>query len=62
MLDQIGLDFPIRHLYNSAAIAELDPEFDMAREGIILYGLLPSDEVALGRIGGIKPAMALRSH
>ena len=62
MLDQIGLDFPIRHLYNSAAIAELEPEFDMAREGIILYGLLPSSEVDLNRIGGVKPAMALRSH
>ena len=62
MLDRIKVDFPIRHLYNSAAIAELEPEFDMAREGIILYGLLPSDEVDLSRIGGVKPAMSLRSH
>ena len=62
MLEMIGVDFPIRHLYNSAAIAELEPEFDMAREGIILYGLLPSDEVDLSRIGGVKPVMALRSH
>ena len=58
----IGIDFPICHLYNSAAITELEPEFDMAREGIILYGLLPSNEVDLSRIGGVKPAMALRSH
>ena len=62
MLDLIGVDFPICHLYNSAAIAELEPEYDMAREGIILYGLLPSDEVDLSHIGGVKPAMALRSH
>lgn len=62
MLEEIPVDFPIRHLYNSAAITELEPEFDMAREGIILYGLLPSDEVDLRRIGGVKPAMALRSH
>ena len=62
MLDMIGVDFPIRHLYNSAAIVEQEPEFDMAREGIILYGLLPSGEVDLSRIGGVKPAMALRSH
>ena len=34
----------------------------MAREGIILYGLLPSNEVDLSRIGGVKSAMALRSH
>ena len=58
----IGMKFPICHLYNSAAIVDLEPEFDMAREGIILYGLLPSDEVDLSRLGGVKPAMALRSH
>jgi len=62
MVAAIGVKFPICHLYNSAAITELEPEFDMAREGIILYGLLPSDEVDLSRIGGVKPAMALRSH
>jgi len=62
MQKAIGIEFPICHLYNSAAIAELEPEFDMAREGIILYGLLPSDEVDLSRIGGVKPVMALRSH
>ena len=62
MQKQIGLTFPICHMYNSAAIVDLEPEFDMAREGIILYGLLPSDEVELSRIGGIKPVMSLRSH
>ena len=62
MLDLIGLEFPIRHLYNSAAIIELEPEFDMAREGIVLYGLYPSNEVDLEKIGGIRPVMALRSH
>lgn len=62
MVAAVGIKFPLCHLYNSAAITELEPEFDMAREGIILYGLLPSDEVDLSRIGGVKPAMALRSH
>ena len=62
MVETIGVDFSVRHLYNSAAIVELEPEFDMAREGIILYGLNPSDEVDISRIGGVKPAMALRSH
>ena len=62
MLDMVGVDFSIRHLYNSAAIAELEPEFDMARVGILLYGLHPSDEVDGSSIGGVKPAMALRSH
>ena len=62
MQADIGVKFPICHLYNSAAIVELEPEFDMAREGILLYGLQPSDEVDLSRIGGVKPAMSLRSH
>lgn len=62
MLAYVGVDFPIRHLYNSAAIAELEPEFDMAREGIVLYGLQPSDEVNLDAIGGVNPVMSLRSH
>ena len=62
MVEAISVEFPIRHLYNSAAIATLEPEFDMVRQGIILYGLQPSDEVDLGRIGGVKPAMSLRSH
>lgn len=58
----IGVDFPICHMYNSAAIVDLEPEYDMVRGGIVLYGLLPSDEVDLSRIGGIKPVMSLRSH
>ena len=62
MVAAVGIKFPLCHLYNSAAITELEPEFDMAREGIILYGLVPSNEVDLSRIGGVKPAMALRSH
>ena len=62
MVEAIPVEFPIRHLYNSAAIVDLEPEFDMVRQGIILYGLQPSDEVDLSRIGGVKPAMSLRSH
>ena len=62
MVSLIGVKFPICHLYNSAALVELEPEFDMVREGIVLYGLQPSEEVELARIGGICPAMSLRSH
>ena len=62
MVGMINVKFPICHLFNSAAIVELEPEFDMVREGIVLYGLQPSDEVELAGIGGICPAMQLRSH
>lgn len=62
MQQLIGVDFPICHLHNSAAIVEQEPEFDMVRQGIILYGLNPSDEVDVSRIGGVKPVMSLHSH
>lgn len=62
MLGLIGIKFPICHLYNSAALVEMEPEFDMAREGIVLYGLQPSEDVELSKIGGICPVMSLRSH
>lgn len=61
-LSERGLNIPIKHLFNSAAIVDMPPQFDMAREGIILYGMYPSPEVTLSRIGGIKSVMALRTH
>ncbi len=40
------VDFPIRHLANSAAIIDLpDFYYDMVRPGIMLTGLYPSEEV-----------------
>ena len=62
MLELLPRKLPVCHLYNSAAIVDLEPEYDMVRQGIILYGLHPSGDVKLERIGGICPAMALRSH
>lgn len=62
MRKAIRAELPVCHLYNSAAIVDLEPEFDMVRQGIILYGLYPSCDVELARIGGICPAMSLRSH
>lgn len=44
-LEAAGINIPIKHLSNSAGIVDLPPCFDMARAGIILYGLYPSDEV-----------------
>lgn len=40
-----GVVIPYRHLFNSAATIELDHEYEMMREGIILYGLRPSYDV-----------------
>ena len=41
-----GIEVPIRHIAESAAILDLpDVHFDMVRAGILQYGLWPSDEV-----------------
>ena len=46
LLDQAGIEIPVKHICNSAAIMEYDDHrYDMARAGIILYGMYPSDEV-----------------
>lgn len=50
----------LHHCANSAAILEL-PEYhwDMARAGVILYGLAPSDEVDITKFN-LKPVMSLK--
>ena len=61
-LKESGISIPIRHLYNSAATIDMEPSFDMMREGIILYGLEPSSAVDLKKIDGLRPVMALKSR
>ena len=52
---------PLFHMANSAAIMEIpESHFDIARPGIILYGLYPSDEVDRGIID-LRPVMSLKS-
>lgn len=59
MLEERGINIPIRHLSNSAAILDM-PEVhcNMVRAGIASYGLYPSDEVDQRRIS-LKPALSL---
>lgn len=59
-LRENGIDIPTRHLFNSAAITELDTEFDMVREGIYLYGIAPSDTVNKAKAEKFIPAMSMR--
>ena len=60
-LEKNNITFSIRHCANSAAIIDM-PEYqlDMVREGIVLYGLLPSDEVK--KVPDFKPVMEIKSH
>jgi len=61
-LSSLGISIPVRHLYNSAGMIELEPKFDMVREGICLYGLEPSDTVRRDRVENLVPVMSLRSE
>lgn len=59
---ELSLEIPVKHCANSAGIMELPRTgMDVARAGIALYGLMPSDEVRRG-IVPLKPAMSLYSH
>ncbi len=57
-----GLEFPIRHAANSAAVIDLpDTHLDMVRTGISLYGFYPSADVDRDRLRLI-PAMTLKTR
>ena len=61
-LRQRGIDIPIQHAANSAAIIDLpEADYDMVRAGIAIYGMYPSDEVNK-RALLLRPALSLRSH
>lgn len=59
-LEKTGLSFSIRHCANSAAILDY-PEYqmDMVRAGIVLYGVLPSQDIKCP--AELKPVMSLKS-
>jgi alanine racemase len=57
-----GLDIPLKHVENSAAIIDFDKTiFNGVRPGIILYGLYPSDEVKKDRLP-LKPVMTFKTR
>lgn len=62
LLEKKGLNIPVRHIANSAAIM-MYPEthLDMVRAGNILYGLYPSEEVDKNRLR-LKKVMTLKSR
>lgn len=57
-----GLEFPLCHAANSAALIDYPgSHLNMVRAGIILYGLYPSDEVSKQKIS-LKPVMSFKSR
>lgn len=60
-LESIGIHIPTRHAANSSAIIDMpEASLDMVRPGIMLYGLLPSDELINSHID-LKPAMQIKA-
>lgn len=61
-LRQAGLEPPLKHAANSAALLQLpESHLDMVRPGIATYGLWPSEEMN-DMQAVLKPAMALKSR
>jgi len=59
-LEREGVHIPLRHSCNSAALLNYkEYQDDMVRPGIILYGLAPSADVDIQRIG-LQPVMSLK--
>lgn len=60
-LEQKNIFIPIKHAANSAGILNYpQSHFDMVRPGIVLYGLLPSDEMQ--NTPEFKPVMSLKAQ
>ncbi len=61
-LSKEGVEFPIRHAANSAAVIDLpQSHLDMVRPGLMLYGLYPSPDVDMTRVG-LKSVLSLKSR
>lgn len=61
MLAERNVAIPLKHCSNSAGIMDLpQANMDAVRAGIILYGLLPSDEVQKERLA-LEPVLELKS-
>ncbi len=61
-IEEAGIALKLKHCSNSAGITDLpNVHLDMVRAGIILYGLLPSDEIDKTTVP-VKPVMSLESH
>lgn len=57
-----GIEIPVVHAANSAAIMELpESHYDLVRPGIMLYGLYPSPEVNRNQVK-LRPALAWKTR
>lgn len=61
MLKARGVEIPLRHIDNSAGIVNFGAHYEMARAGIILYGMEPSHQVDMGLLP-VAPALSWYSR
>ena len=62
MLNERGVEIPILHCSNSAAIIDMPAaNMSVVRAGISLYGMWPSDEVQKGNLD-LQPVLSLKSQ
>lgn len=61
MLEDRGIEIPVKHINNSAGIMVFDEMFDMVRMGIVMYGLYPSAEVDKSQLS-IRPALEWKTN
>lgn len=60
-LEEEGVSIPLKHCANSAGIIEFESaNMDLVRAGIIIYGLMPSDEVSADVIA-LQPVLSWKS-
>ena len=61
-LRKAGIDVPVKHAANSAAVIDLpETHLDMVRPGISVYGLYPSEHVHKAHVP-LQPAMELKAR
>ncbi len=61
-LEERGIRIPCRHVCNSAGIMDIpEGDLDMARLGIAMYGMYPTDEVSKERYP-VTPIMEIKTH
>ena len=61
-LKEEGIEVPLVHAANSAAIVDCDDlKFDMVRAGIIMYGCYPSEDIMKERVP-VEPVMTIKTR
>ena len=56
-----GLEVPVIHMSNSAALMNFSKHYNMVRAGVVIHGIYPSDEVPTEKLP-VQPALSWHSR